>query len=98
MNKAVIGLVSNRNGRHDLGGDLPLHCLLRGPNPTVEAVEYLLSKFPDAINTTTTAGDSPFWLACVASASEDVKYVLLRKNPDIIREMDETAENGGPGN
>ena len=87
-------MVSVRNK----SGDLPLHCLLCGSNPTVEAVEYLLGKSPETVSATNVTGVLPLWLACGASAPEGVVYILLRKHPDVLKDsMAVVAESEGPG-
>jgi len=87
--------VSDRNNQ---SGDLTLHCLLSGSSPTVEAVEYLLRRSPETTSATNGAGVLPLWLACGASAPEDVVYVLLRKYPDALQDsMAVVVENDGLG-
>ncbi len=75
--------VSKLNDR----GELPVHLLLGGTNPSAEAVEYLLQKYPKSVMTKTSAGVLPLAIACEASASEAVIYTLLREYPEALAEI-----------
>jgi len=69
----------------DYQGMLPLHLLCGSTNPSVDAVQYLISLHEPAVSHESRSPRRlPFMIACEAGTSVDVLMVLLVENPDVL--------------